>query len=126
MKVSILVLLVCVSGCMGLSIPEVETEVHHDKFALSSHKYSNISHPSDGRLKLDSKNVWCGFILWAILPIPAKLPVCESYEEVSYTEDQPTEITEVRVRHFLYGCGPGIWLKSIWNEDGKFCGRIQD
>ena len=107
----------------GLSISEERTD-KEKYFSPSVSKLTSISHPVDGIQQLDSKTEWCGITIWAIVPIPFYLPLSKSHTEDTYVHNIPTSVDKVRLTDPLYGCGPGVWFITIWNEPGNFCGKI--
>ena len=78
----------------------------------------------DGTVTLESERRWCGLTVWAVLPVPLKLPVCSEYVEVDFADDKPVTRREGWVGPTLFvGCGPGVWFASeIANgRDASFC-----
>lgn len=113
----IVTILLSIGGCVG-----IHTETQKSKKSPATnvyykngtkHLWSQNEHPTNGSVTVESERRWCGLTLWAIVPIPLKLPVCNKYIKVSFENNVPAIRTEgwVDVGNF-YGCGPGVWLGS--------------
>ena len=91
------VLITCLAGCVGaqLSVPDQKNE------AVPDHRESSAK---------ETEREWCGMTLWVGLPLPLKLPVCQSRPPPSY----------------LYACGPFMFLGPIMHsyEGNFFCGKF--
>lgn len=80
----------------------------------TKHFWSKRDHPENGKVTLEAERKWCGVTVWAIVPIPLKLPICKNYIDVYFENNEPTTRSEgwVSLGNF-YGCGPGVWLGSV-------------
>ncbi|NKQ13632.1 hypothetical protein [Pseudomonas sp. SST3] len=120
--------LISVGGCVG-----IHTDIQQSKTSKAAsiyyangakHFWSKSEHPENGSVTLKSERKWCGATLWAIVPIPLKLPVCKSYIKVSFENNEPATRHEgwVSLGSF-YGCGPGVWLGSLISngKEASFC-----
>ena len=88
-----LALISCLYGCIGaqLSLPEQKNV-----------RITPQQNPPE--------RAWCGVTLWAVIPIPLKLPVCRSHPAPSP----------------LYACGPFMFLGPIMHgyKGNALCGEI--
>lgn len=77
-----------------------------------------------------SERQWCGTTLWAVvLPIPLKLPVCESYSATAYGNnihgvETPLLYTSKKVSSDFYACGPFMFLGPLMHtyQGNAVCG----
>ncbi|WP_339414286.1 hypothetical protein [Pseudomonas sp. EA_35y_Pfl2_R5] len=122
------ILLITLYGCVGIhtDTQKSKTSKAPDLYYLNGtkHHWSKSDHPENGDVTLESDRKWCGATVWAIVPIPLKLPVCKNYKKVSFQNNEPTTLTEgwVNIGNF-YGCGPGVWLGSAISngKTASFC-----
>ena len=124
----LLITLMSISGCVGIhtETQKSKTSQATDIFYENGTKklWSQSEHPKNGSVTLESEQKWCGATLWAIIPIPLKLPVCKKYTTVSFENNEPATRNEGWVNTgSFYGCGPGVWLGSgISNgKTASFC-----
>ncbi|KAF0867481.1 hypothetical protein PLD_00960 [Pseudomonas sp. LD120] len=84
--------------------------------------------------KTASERHWCGTTLWAvIIPIPLKLPVCESYSSATaYGNDingveTPLLHSSQKMASDFYACGPFLFLGPIMHSyrGNAICGSFQ-
>lgn len=123
-----LILLITVGGCVGIHTDTQQSKTSRAPSIYyangTKHFWSKSDHPTNGIVTLESEREWCGVTLWAIIPIPLKLPVCESYTKVNFKNNEPTTLSEgwVTLGSF-YGCGPGVWLGSAISngKEPSFC-----
>src|SRR3989338_11335204 len=90
-----LILLITVGGCVGIHTDTQQSKTSRAPSIYyangTKHFWSKSDHPTNGIVTLESEREWCGVTLWAIIPIPLKLPVCESYTKVTLKiNKQPT------------------------------------
>ncbi|WP_260620476.1 hypothetical protein [Pseudomonas protegens] len=106
------------SGCVGawVDMPymQVSKTDAHQRLIGNSMK-PVITHTQ----KSTPERQWCGTtLLVVILPIPLKLPVCESYSATAYGDDingveVPLLYTNRKISSDLYACGPLMFLGPI-------------
>jgi hypothetical protein len=135
---------ILLSGCVGVSLqesdrvfnvnPENSFELRpgggHSGGLKGDHKpWYTEKHPVNGTKKLISHTAWCGITLWALIPIPLKLPVCEHYMEATYVDNEPTSITVNLTNNYsFYACGPFMWISMglVHGYEGNFlCGKTK-
>ncbi|MGE8359478.1 hypothetical protein [Pseudomonas sp.] len=114
---ALLALLISIGGCVGIhtDAQQSKTSKAPDIYYTNGvkHRWSESDHPVNGDITLNSERKWCGATLWAIVPIPLKLPVCKEYAKVNFQNNEPTTLDEGWVTSGrFYGCGPGVWLGS--------------
>lgn len=106
------------SGCVGawVDMPYRQvskTEAHQTLIGHSMKPV--ITHTQ----KSTPERQWCGAtLLVLILPIPLKLPVCESYSATAYGDDingveVPLLYTNRKISSDFYACGPFMFLGPI-------------
>jgi hypothetical protein len=116
-----IILVVTLSGCAGFWVSGNATgeaiELSGNNATQSGVTYFGIesakdNHPQNGSKIYNERTEWCGLTIWAIIPIPLLLPVCKSYEEVTFTNGEPTK----RVSHYVKGsgllCGPFVLIPT--------------
>lgn len=123
------------SGCVGVGVTTGNNKYSENINDVNIKKYSNpkpwdgVNHIPDETVTVKSEFEWCGITIMAIIiPIPLWLPVCKSYTDVTFVNNQPSTITIVRPNHILYACGPGVWLGTgfMHGYDGpQFCAKIK-
>jgi len=111
---------------VGVSLPE-KTTLKTDAYRAQS--YRSTSPQITRTAKSTPVREWCGVTIWALVPVPLKLPVCASYSEQSFGKDEfGNEIvlldTEQNVPSPLYACGPFMVLGPIVHgyEGNALCG----
>jgi hypothetical protein len=80
------------------------------------------NHPVNGSQIYNVKTEWCGLTIWAIIPIPLKLPVCHSNIEMTFANGEPIR----RVEHYVKGsgllCGPFVLIPTAMEHGTtSFC-----
>ncbi|WP_258230390.1 hypothetical protein [Pseudomonas protegens] len=105
-------------GCVGAWVDMPEEQV--TKTAAHQTLIGNSMTPVITRTqKSTAERQWCGTTVWAvILPIPLKLPVCESYSATSYGNDiggieAPLLYSSHKISSEFYACGPFMFLGPI-------------
>lgn len=135
--------MIILNGCVGVSLQEKDRVFNvspENSFELRSGGHSwglkgdhqpwhTESHPENGTKKLISHTAWCGITLWALIPIPLKLPVCENYMEATYVNNEPTSVTvHLKKGNSIYACGPFMWVAMglMHGYEGNFlCGKMK-
>lgn len=82
--------------------------------------------------KSPSTREWCGTtLLVVIIPIPLKLPVCESYSEIAYGKnvygvEKPLLYTSQSMTSTFYACGPFMFMAPLMHryQGNALCGAI--
>jgi hypothetical protein len=130
---SVLCLCLCLSGCVGaiVSMPEKIT-LKTDAYKAQS--YRAITPSISRTVKSPPVREWCGVTVWALLiPLPLKLPVCTSYEEQAYGNDEFGKETvllysQQKVDSPFYACGPLMLLAPIVHgyQGNAVCGVFPD
>ncbi|WP_426204720.1 hypothetical protein [Pseudomonas sp. TWP3-1] len=116
---------------VGLSFPEKIT-LKTDAYKAQSSR--SITPQISRSSRSTPTREWCGITVWAlIVPVPLKLPVCESYYEQSFGNDQFGREavllnTQQKVPSPLYACGPFMVLAPIFHgyEGNALCGVFPD
>ncbi|AWM94520.1 hypothetical protein DJ564_28935 [Pseudomonas sp. 31-12] len=124
-------LIFCLTGCVGVLVAVPE------KTTLKTDAYRDLTYQSStpvitSTVKSSPTREWCGITLWAvIIPVPLKLPVCESYYEQSFGNDVfgNTVVllnSEQKVPEPFYTCGPFMVLGPISHgyEGNALCGTF--
>ncbi|WP_233322325.1 hypothetical protein [Pseudomonas sp. Au-Pse12] len=116
-------------GCVGAWVDMPEEQV--TKTAAHQTLIGNAMTPVITRTqKSTPERQWCGTTVWAvILPIPLKLPVCESYSATSYGNDiggieAPLLYSSHKISSEFYACGPFMFLGPIMHgyQGNAVCG----
>lgn len=119
-------------GCVGAWVDMPEEQV--TKTAAHQALIGNSMKPVITRTqKSTAERQWCGTTVWAvILPIPLKLPVCESYSATSYGNDisgieAPLLYSSRKVSSEFYACGPFMFLGPIMHgyQGNAVCGMFR-
>lgn len=123
------ILCLCLSACVGvgISLPEKVT-LKTDAYRAQS--YRSITPQITRTATSTPTREWCGITVWAlVIPVPLKLPVCNSYYEQSFGSDEfGREVvllnTQQTVPSPLYACGPLMVLGPIVHgyEGNALCG----
>lgn len=130
-KLALLWSVILLSGCVGITItaPEKQKILSYD----DRHLLKQEPEPVISKVVIhNQRREWCGATLWALgLPIPLKLPVCQSFEETSYGVDNrgravPLVISRQEMQSPFYGCGPLMGLSAIIHgyKGNIFCGML--
>ncbi|MFJ2384717.1 hypothetical protein [Pseudomonas protegens] len=119
-------------GCVGawMDMPErqvTKTDAHQ---TLVGHSMTPVITRTQ---KSPAERQWCGTtVLLVILPIPLKLPVCESYSATSYGNDingaeAALLYVNQKVSSDFYACGPFMFLGPIAHgyQGNALCGRFR-
>ncbi len=126
-----LVSTICLSltACVGvgISLPEKVT-LKTDAYRAQS--YRSFPPQITRTARSTPTREWCGITVWAlVIPVPLKLPVCNSYDEQSFGSDEfGREVvllnTQQTVPSPLYACGPLMVLGPIVHgyEGNALCG----
>ncbi len=62
-------------------------------------------------------NSWCGITVFAIIPIPLMLPVCQRKVEYILSNQGNTVLKNTtNIRHNIATCGPLVWIGSTKNN----------
>lgn len=97
--VLLLITAVCATGCVGVSFSRNGDVVSNADISPVDLRYR--SHPPnkaperenpDGSKTyvLQDETKWCGLTVFAIIPVPLMLPLCQARTEVTYRNGQPT------------------------------------
>ncbi|WP_241108112.1 hypothetical protein [Pseudomonas sp. MPFS] len=121
------------SGCVGawVDMPEKQesTTVAYQQLVKNG-THPVITHTE----KTSPQRRWCGTTIWAvILPIPLKLPVCESYDSaISYGNDAhgtPTPLlrSSQTLGSTFHACGPLMFMAPILHgyQGNALCGTFR-
>lgn len=117
------------SGCVGAWV-ETPTKTT-TKTAAYDQMSSYARTPVITRTqKVSSTREWCGTTLWVvIIPIPLKLPVCESYSEYAYGNDihnveKPMLFSSQTLSSPFYACGPFMFMAPLMHsyQGNGLCG----
>lgn len=126
-----IILAVTLSGCVGVWVSGNATGeanvLSNNNAGNSGLTYFGIesaknNHPENGTQIYNEQNEWCGLTIWAVIPIPLLLPVCKSYEQVTFSNGEPT----IRVSHYVKGsgvlCGPFVLIPTAMDGGtSSFC-----
>ncbi|MGG7675770.1 hypothetical protein [Pseudomonas sp. WC2] len=123
----------CLSGCVGaiVALPEKTTLRTDEQKALSARSITaNITR----NVRSTPTREWCGITVWAlVIPVPLMLPVCTSYSEQSFGEDEfGDEVvllnSKRKVASPFYACGPLMILGPIVHgyQGNALCGVFAD
>lgn len=117
------------SGCVGaiVALPEKTTLRTDEHKALSARSIKPNITRTDRSIPTRE---WCGITVWAlVIPVPLKLPVCTSYLEQSFGNDEfGNEVvllnSEQKVASPFYACGPLMVLGPVVHgyQGNALCG----
>lgn len=120
-------------GCVGAWVDMPEEQV--SKTAAHRRLIENAITPVITRTQKNSpERQWCGAtLLVVILPIPLKLPVCESYSNaIAYGNDiNGTEVPLLRssrkISSDFHACGPFMFLGPLMHgyQGNALCGTFR-
>jgi hypothetical protein len=120
--VFILMLLVNLSGCMGITFSRnghvvVNTdyspvENFKDRESPPARKSDKVNPDGSETFRVYDGTKWCGLTIWAILPIPLWLPVCDAYTEVTYKDGKPVNVATQWLHTSGLLCGPLILVPT--------------
>lgn len=110
-----------ISGCVGVMVnmPEQTLAETSERRSLLGKGIDPVTTMTE---RTSQQREWCGItVMVVVLPVPLKLPVCESYTETSYgTDPQGTPIplvkTSQRLQSQFYGCGPFMGMGAIMHS----------
>jgi hypothetical protein len=121
------------SACVGavVSLPE-KTTIKSDAYKTLS--YQSTTPVISKTTRSGPTREWCGITLWAlVIPVPLKLPVCSSYQEQSFSNDEFGNETvllnsQQKVPSPLYACGPFMALGPVMHsyQGNALCGVFPD
>jgi len=129
LAIAILVVTINSSGCVGSSLTHnSDIKVSNDISALSWQFRTKPTRKPDKVLPggLESYVVqdelkWCGLTVFAIIPIPLWMPVCNTKLEVTYNDGKPVQFTrQMPVSSGAY-CGPLVPMLGIGGGGHGFC-----
>lgn len=110
------------SGCVGFSLSTLETMEYTDNPMRARDHYTRIE---SGVVKTTTRNRWCGITLFIGLPLPLELPICETYQEITFKNNRRVAATDKYLKTHSYTCGPFNWIPwaMAYSWEGNFfCG----
>ena len=133
LKAALLPLLLGLGGCVGawVDMPvkqESKTAAHQQ---LIEHSRLPVITRTE---QTAPQRQWCGTTLWAVIvPIPLKLPVCESYDKAAfYGKDidgveSPLLYSSQKIDSDFYACGPFMFLAPLMHsyQGNALCGSFR-
>lgn len=130
-KLLVVAVVLSLMGCVGFTPPAQLRTSSHSVAAgdLAEAQKSQLWPIKNGRVPIARQPVWCGVTVWAVLPIPLKLPVCVAQSELEIVDGQPRLLHQTRYENQpAYVCGPGAWWMLRLDEQsqgGHFCGALR-
>ena len=127
-----LILVINLSGCVGFTFSRNGDVVVSDT-DLSKVNLLNRKTPpariadkkySDGSemFVVEHERKWCGLTIFAIIPIPLWLPLCQVHTEVTYKDGKPIQMTSQWPKTSGGACGPLLpWAGGIGGGSTSFC-----
>ena len=126
---SVLMLGVCLSGCVGVSLygnkDAVISKTDFSRVPSFQDREKPPNRTPDKQFPdgtemyiLQHDTSWCGVVIWAIIPIPLMLPLCHDHLEMTYKEGKPIQMTsQWSGLTFVAACVPW-WIVT---GDPKIC-----
>ena len=111
------VLMINLSGCVGYAALIKSTNEPEyfspEKFINSEEIHAaKKNNPTNGTKIYNKKSRWCGLIIFAVIPIPLVLPVCNSFTEVDFENSEIIKETFHHVEISGFMCSPLFLLSS--------------
>lgn len=118
-------------GCAGVFVSTgskitVESVSNNSRYVAKSGatmEWASTAHPSNGVMLVDTESKWCGFTLWAIIPVPLELPVCNAYTEINFSKNVAIDVIKHEPQTYYALCGPGVWYMhaAYSNHGANWC-----
>ena len=122
--IPLLVTCLILTGCVGINVPTTKVlsyNIGNEKNSSAS-AWNKIPHPVDGKITTKSTREWCGYTVWALIPIPLWLPVCKAHTDVTFINNEAVKVERSYPNSKLYACGPFMPFLGVSGTPVGYCG----